>query len=167
MNSTRVPSERKKQLSDNKEQTDDRTCKCCAKKFSNTSNKRRHVKQMTRKKLQLKITKYIRKTIDTRGVDHVDEYLRQAGASLEVRCGICDAFFSDWAKCKRHINEVHAGNKPYVCLKEGCHKEFSRKSNMYRHFHTHNKNSPAVDKNTYASNREIIINQETNESSIQ
>ncbi|KAJ3053343.1 hypothetical protein HK097_004481 [Rhizophlyctis rosea] len=51
-------------------------------------------------------------------------------------CEECDGDFSTSGHLARH-RRIHTGVKPYVCLLEGCNKQFSRLDNMMQHYRSH------------------------------
>ncbi|KAI8977214.1 hypothetical protein BDF20DRAFT_821790, partial [Mycotypha africana] len=53
--------------------------------------------------------------------------------------GDCNMVFTRSEHLARHARK-HTGERPFMCIVEGCKKAFSRYDNMMQHTQTHKKN---------------------------
>ena len=63
------------------------------------------------------------------------------------KCTFCGTKFRDPANLRKHIRGMHLKDtavKPYVC--KYCHKQFSRKESLQKHFQTHFNHLTANDR---------------------
>jgi uncharacterized Zn-finger protein len=77
---------------------------------------------------------------------------------LNLTCSLCDAVFQDISHLSRHISIVHYKNRSYQC--SHCSVSFGRKSNLKKHFQTHERRKdfacPADNCNTKFCNKKSL-----------
>lgn len=57
-------------------------------------------------------------------------------------CEVCGKIFEQPTMKKRHLSQVHEGEKPFKCDQEGCDRSFTSKAGLERHLNDHTGEFP-------------------------
>ena len=126
-------------------------CLMCALRWSTCKERNDHLKQKHRK-LQCKKCK---KFFHTPSAFTLHQYIHRDG---QFECEVCKAYFPFRSQLDHHMVS-HQETREYNCQEPFCEKDFTRKSNLVKHEHTHSGVMYKCSKCDYSNSDERNYNQ--------
>ena len=126
-------------------------CLMCSLRWATCKERNNHFKRKHRKLQCEKCKKFFR----TPSVFSLHKYIHRDG---QFECKVCRAYFPFKSQLEHHMVS-HCETREYRCLEPFCEKEFTHKSDLVKHEHTHSGVMYKCSKCEYSNSDEPNYNQ--------